>query len=295
MYQPVPALVHGLAAGAVHQTVASRLRAPGKLRPMRSIRNTLVPVLAALCGAGAAWAQPSLPAPAAGEPVAKDFQIVQRIDDVLVGVDTISLEVIGSRHVVGSYFLINMRQPSLISGRADFVGDCKGPLRIATLASTLPSGSLSPDTPVLPPQRRAGAIDVSQLAFTNVHMLDATWLVVDFACQASSQRGRAPQLARKSLEQGGPPDMKTLYCDLQSNGKKAVRRGVEVRYSDSEDAVAVNRQWLSSGYVTDTAVVFGSASQWVVDRNGRAARLVGPNGKLMFTGACSKQPPAASP
>ncbi len=247
------------------------------------IRPTLTGLLAALASAWAA-AQP------ASEPVAKDFQMVQRIDDVLVGVDTISLELIGNRYVVGSYFLINMLQPSPIAGRADFVADCQNPLRIATLASTLPSGSLSPDAPVLPPQRRAGAIDVASLAFTAVHVLDGTWMVADFACQASAQPGRAVQLARKSLAQGGPPDMQTLYCDLQSDGKREVRRGVDVRFSDSEDAVAVNGQWLSSGYVTDTAVVFGSAAQWVVDRNGREARLIGTDGKKLFTGACDKRP-----
>lgn len=256
---------------------------------MPLIRHPLATLLAALCGTGAAWAQP------APEPVAKDFQMVQRIDDVLVGVDTISLEVIGSRHVVGSYFLINLRQPSPLSGRADFVADCQSPLRIATLASTLPSGSLSPDAPVLPPQRRAGGIDVAQLSFANVHMLDGTWLVAEFACQATSQPGRARLLAKKSLEQGGPPDMRTLYCDLQSDGKREVRKSVEIRFSDSEDAVVVNRQWLSSGYVTDTAVVFGSAAQWVVDRSGREARLIGPDGKLLFTGACSKLAAGTAP
>lgn len=248
--------------------------------------HRLIPAsfLVAVLGCAAAWAQPA--------PVAKDFHMVQRIDDVLVGVDTISLEIIGNRYVVGSYFLINLRRPSLISGRADFVADCDNPLRLATLASTLPSAALSPDTPVLPPQRRAGRIDVSQLSFANVHMLDGTWMVADFACQATAQRGRAALLAQKSMEQGGPPDMKTLYCDLQSMGKKTVRKGVEIRFSDSDDAVVVNRQWLSSGYVTDKAVVFGSGSQWTVDRAGRGARLVGSDGKLLFTGACSKQAPA---
>lgn len=252
---------------------------------MHHIRSALAGLSIALCGA-CAFAQ------TAAEPVAKDFQMVQRIDDVLIGVDTISLELIGSRYVVGSYFLINMHKPSPIAGRADFVADCQNPLRIATLASTLPSGSLSPDAPVLPPQRRAGAIDVAGLAFNSVHMLDGTWMVADFACQASSQPGRAVQLARNSLEQGGPPDMQTLYCDLQSDGKREVRRGVQIRFSDSEDAVVVNGQWLSSGYVTDKTVVFGSAAQWVVDRSAREARLIGPNGKKLFTGACDKRPPA---
>lgn len=252
---------------------------------MHPIRSTLACLLVAL-GSACALAQPAF------DPLAKDFQMVQRIDDVLIGVDTISLELIDGRYVVGSYFLINMRQPSPIAGRADFVADCQSPLRLATLVSTMPSGSLSPDTPVLPPQRRAGSIDVKSLAFNAVHMLDGTWMVADFACVATSQPGRVNQLARKSLEQGGPPDMQTLYCDLQSDGKREVRRGVQIRFSDSEDAVVVNGQWLSSGYVTDTAIVFGSAAQWVIDRSAREARLIAPNGKKLFTGACDKRPPA---
>jgi hypothetical protein len=250
---------------------------------MHPIRTTFTGLLLACCGT---WAT------AQSEPVAKDFQMVQRIDNTLIGVDTISLELLGSRYVAGSYFLINMRKPSPIAGRAEFVVDCHSPMRLATLTSTLPSGSLAPDAPIQPPQRRAGAIDVASLAFTNVHMLDGTWLVADFACQASSQPGRAVALARKSLEQGGPPDMQTLYCDLQADGGKAVRRGVEVRFSDSEDAVAVNHQWLSSGYVTDAAIIFGGVQKWVIDRKAPTARLMGQNGKPLYTGACDRRPPA---
>ena len=250
---------------------------------MPLIRTTLTGLLLACCCPWAA-AQP--------EPVAKDFQMVQRIDDVLIGVDTITLELLGSRYVAGSYFLINLRKPSPIAGRAEFVADCQAPMRLATLNSSLPSASLSPDAPILPPQRRAGAIDVASLAFTPVHVLDGTWLAADFACQASSQPGRAVALARQSLEQGGPPDMQTLYCDLQVDAGKAVRRGVQVRFSDSEDAVAVNHQWLSSGYVTDAAVVFGGVQKWVIDRKASEARLIGQTGKLLFTGACDRRPPA---
>lgn len=223
---------------------------------------------------------------AAQVPGTKDFQMVQRIDDVLVGVDVISLEVIGRRYVAGTYFLVNLRQPSPVAGHASFVVDCQGPLRIATLSSSMPSGSLARDLPLLPPQRRAGAIDVAQLAFSAVHMLDGTWMVAEFACLTTAQPGRAPQIAKQRLEQGGPPDMQTVYCDLQPDGRADTRRGVEIRFSDSEDAVVVNRQWLSTGYVTDNEVLFGGAAQWVVDRRARQARLIGVDGKVLFTGAC---------
>jgi hypothetical protein len=228
--------------------------------------------------------------PAANASTSKDMQIVQRIDDVLVGVDAVSLQILDRRYVSGTYFLINLHQPSPVSGNADFVADCQVPLRVATLESTLPSGSLKTETPPL--QRRSGPLDTAQLVFSPVHMLDGTWQVADFACRSSSQPGRARQIARQLLEQGGPPDMRTLYCDLRADGSTQVRRGVELRFSEQEDAVAVNRQWLSSGFVDDKEVVFGSGAQWIVDRQASRARLVAPGGEVLYTGLCDSRPPA---
>ncbi len=241
----------------------------------------------------AAWAAPdALPASAS-----KDMQIVQRIDDVLVGVDAVSLAIIGRRHVAGSYFLINLHRPSPVVGTAEFVAECPGPSdppdqppRLATLASSLPSASLQPQAPVL--QRRATALDIASLAFTPVHMLDGSWMVAEFACRSSSQPGRARQIAQALLETGGPPDMRRLWCELQADGSTQTRRNAEVRYSAADDAVAVHTQWLSSGFVSATEVVFGSGAQWIVDRQAGRARLLGADGTLLFSGACSSVPPA---
>jgi hypothetical protein len=229
-----------------------------------------------------AWAAPDIPA-------SKDMQIVQRIDDVLVGVDAVSLAIIDRRHVAGSYFLINLHQPSPVSGTAEFVADCQGPLRLATLASSLPSGALKPETPL--PQRRATALDIASLTFNPVHMLDGSWMVAEFACRSTSQPGRARQIAQELLEKGGPPDMLRLWCDLQADGSTQTRRSAEVRFSATDDAVAVQTQWLSSGFVSDTEVVFGSGAQWIVDRQASRARLLGAGGALLYEGACSSVPP----
>jgi len=243
------------------------------------------PVLLSICLAvyGQAWAAPDIPA-------SKDMQIVQRIDDVLVGVDAVSLEIIGRRHVAGSYFLINLHQPSLLVGTAEFVADCQSPLRLATLASSLPSGSLKPDTPLLP--RRATALDIDSLKFSPVHMLDGSWMVAEFACRSTSQPGRARHIAQELLYKGGPPDQLRLWCDLQANGSTQTRRGTEVRYSASDDAVAVQTQWLSSGFVSDTEVVFGSGAQWIVDRQPNRALLLGAGGARLFVGLCHTSPPS---
>ncbi len=233
-----------------------------------------------LCGA--AWAAPERPA-------SKDMQIVQRIDDVLVGVDAVSLEIIDRSHVAGSYFLINLHQPGTLVGTAEFVVDCQSPLRLATLASSLPSGSLQSDVPVL--QRRATVLDIDSLKFAPVHMLDGSWMVAEFACRSTSQPGRARQIALQLLEKGGPPDMYSLWCDLQADGSTQTRRQAEVRYSLADDAVAVNTQWLSSGFVSATEVVFGSGAQWIVDRRASRARLLGAGGALLFYGNCSSVAP----
>jgi hypothetical protein len=222
-------------------------------------------------------------------PSSKDMQIVQRIDDVLVGVDAVSLAIISRRHVAGSYFLINLRQPSPVAGTAEFVADCQGPLRLATMASSLPSGSIKSETPLL--QRRATALDIDGLTFNPVHMLDGSWMVAEFACRSTSQPGRARQIAQELLEKGGPPDIRSLWCDLQADGSTQTRRGAEVRFSTADDAVAVQTQWLSSGFVSDTEVVFGSGAQWIVDRQASRARLLGAGGALLYEGACSSVPP----
>lgn len=223
-------------------------------------------------------------------PASKDMQIVQRIDDVLVGVDAVSLAIIDRRHVAGSYFLINLHQPSPVAGTAEFVADCQSPPRLATLASSLPSASLKPETPLL--QRRATALDLASLTFNPVHMLDGSWMVAEFACRSTSQPGRARQIAQELLEKGGPPDMRTLWCDLQADGSTVTRRSAEVRYSATDDAVAVQTQWLSSGFVSDTEVLFGSGAQWIVDRQPSRARLLGAGGALLFAGVCRITPPA---
>ncbi len=228
-------------------------------------------------------------------PLHKPFHLVQKIDETLVGVDSISLDILGRDHVAGTYFLVHARQPSPIIGYANFVVDCREPLRMATVSASMPSGRLEPETPFAQPPRRTGQLDLEKLNFVPVHVLDGTRFVAEFACGASSQPGRAAQLAARLVETGGPPDTASLYCDMQSDSGSMLRRGVEVRYSVAEDVVAVNGQWLSSGFVTDDEIVFGAGAQWRVSRRGGGARLVRDNGAVLFTGECSVRPPAARP
>jgi hypothetical protein len=93
-------------------------------------------------------------------------------------------------------------------------------------------------------------------------------------------------------ETGGPPDMQTVYCDLQPDGSTEVRKGVEVRFSPSANVVAVNDQWLSSGSVTADEVRFGANSTWRINRKALDIRRSAPGGEMLFSGLCDRRPPA---
>lgn len=248
-----------------------------------SSRSTLLAAVLAAASALAS-AQPAQPPQA--------FQRVQRIDEILVGVDQISLDVVDRDHVAGTYFLVHADRPSPLIGYANYVVDCREPRQLAVLSSVMPSGRLEPDTPFEQPARRSGQIDVRQLTFSAVHVLDGTFFVAAFSCQASSAPGRARQIAAELVARGGPADLTSLYCELRPDSDRPPRR-VEVRFSPAENAVAVNGQWLSSGFLAGDEVVFGAGAQWRVSRKARTARLVRDNGQVLFKGTCDTRPDAA--
>ncbi|MFT3719403.1 hypothetical protein [Pseudorhodoferax sp.] len=229
-------------------------------------------------------------APRAQQP---PFHLVQRIDEMLVGVDAIALDVVDRDHVAGTYFLVNAHRPAPLVGYANYVVDCREPRRIAILSSVMPSGRLEPEQPFAQPPRRSGAIDPAGLAFGAVHVMDGTAFVAAFTCRASSAPGRAAQIAAELAAHGGPADGASLYCTMQPDSGRPPRR-VEVRWSVAEQAVAVNGQWLSSGFLAGDEVVFGTGAQWRVDRRKRTARLVRDDGRQLFKGDCDTRPDAAA-
>ena len=204
------------------------------------------------------------------------YQLLQRVDDVLFGMDNVSLVILDRRHVAGTLLRINVSQPSPIRGRTDFVVDCQKPLRFAMV----PAGSQGPPR-------------LENLEFAPAKILDGTWFAAEFACEVTRQPARAAQLARDLFERGGPDDTQTVYCELQPDGSEQARPGVEVRFTESADAVAVNRQWLSSGSVTAQEVRFGTNSTWHVDRQALHVRRTAPGGEMLFSGSCDRRPPAA--
>ena len=221
----------------------------------------------------------------------KGVQLVQRIDDILVGVDPISLAIIDQRHVSGVAVRVNANQPSPALDYRHFVADCQSPLRLVIL-STAPSPlDLTPQGASARARVAAAEAVLKTAPFTNAAMLDGSRAVAEFACNTTATPARAAQIAKALFEAGGPPDVRTALCDLQPDGAFVTREDVEVRFSDSEKVVAVANQWLTSGRVTDTEISFGSGgSRWRIDRNTADASLIGGDGKILFMGSCIAKP-----
>ena len=207
----------------------------------------------------------------------RGFQLLQRVDDVLFGVDNLSLVILDRRYVAGTLVRINVLQPSPVRGSTEFVADCQKPLRFALVPGVSKSRALP-----------------SQLEFASANLLDGSLLAAEFACESTRQPGRASRLARELFERGGPQDMQTVYCELQPDGSEETRAGVEVRFSESANAVAVNRQWLSSGSVSPEEIRFGGNSTWHIDRRAFNVRRTAPSGEMLFSGLCDRRPPSAA-
>jgi hypothetical protein len=220
------------------------------------------------------------------------FQLVQRVDDVLFGVDPISLGIIDNRYVSGTFVRVNAFRPSPVIGYTPFVVDCQSPLRIAISESA--TAVEDKNAAAFLSQRRTADhhLKLTELEFAAPKILDGTRFVSEFACNATRQPGRAAKVARELFEQGGPEDLQRVYCDMQVDGSAEVRRGVEVRYSVAQDVVAVAQQWFSSGFVTEAEVVFGSGGvQWVMDRKTLQSHLINKGGKApLFTSVCNTRP-----
>jgi len=204
----------------------------------------------------------------------RGYQLLQRVDDVLFGVDNLSLQILDRTHVAGTLLHINVLKPYPVRSRVEFVAQCGNPMRLAMRTG---------DT--------GAPAALASMEFANVSWLDGTWAAAEFACESTRQPGRAAQLAREMYERGGPPDTQTVYCDLQPDGSTEVRKGVEVRFSPSANAVSVNRQWLSSGTVNAEEVRFGANSTWRIDRQALDIRRSAPGGEMLFSGLCDRRPP----
>ena len=204
----------------------------------------------------------------------RGYQLLQRVDDVLFGVDTLSLSVLDRQHVAGTLVRVNVLQPNPVRGKSEFVAECSRPLRFALI-----------------PANVRGRPQIAQLEFVQAKIQDGTWFAAEFACEATRQPGRAARIARDLYERGGPADTQIIYCELQPDGKADARPAVEVRFSQEFSAVAVNRQWLSSGVATPEEVRFGTVGVWHVDRQAMNVRKNLASGEMVFSGTCDRRQP----
>jgi hypothetical protein len=217
----------------------------------------------------------------------KGVQLVQRIDDVLYGVDPISLAIVDQRHVSGVLVRVDASHPSPALGYSHFLADCSRPIRLAILASAPSPLELTPQGASARARVEVAGAALASEKLARVNMLDGSRSVAEFACQTTQRPARAAQIAKALFEQGGPSDMRSALCDLLPDGAFVTREDVEVRFSDSEKVVAVNNQWLSSGTVTDGEISFGrGGARWHIDRNTAEASLVNAAGKIIFAGSC---------
>ncbi len=251
-----------MGSASQHDTMGCKRRSQGHWRVLAAAM--LAVLLTLLAGASQAqWTSN------------RGYQLLQRVDDVLFGVDTVSLQILDQRHVSGTLLHINVDKPYPVRGRIEFVVRCDKPVQLAIRAG---------DT--------SGPVVLDKLEFADVAFLDGSWAAAEFACESTRQPGRASQVAREMFEHGGPPDTQTVYCDLQPDGSTELRRGVQVRFSAQANAVAVNRQWLSSGSVTANEVRFGANSTWRINRKSLDVRRTSPRGEMLFSGLCDRRPPA---
>ncbi len=229
---------------------------------------------------------------------AKGVQLVQRIDDGLFGVDPLSLIPVGSRFVSGIQLRVSAGAPITPPHYSHFLADCEWPMRLATLSRAATPFDLTAQGASM--RARAAAANAAlaghpaavAVNFLPLATLDASRAVAEFACTSSQRPAQAAQIAQSLFAHGGPADLRSALCDLRPDGASATREDVEVRFSDSEKVVAVDKQWLSSGKVSDTEISFGSgAARWTIDRATAEATLIGNNGRVMFAGSCVAGPP----
>ena len=235
----------------------------------------------------------SMPSWAQTSAQTKAVLLVQRIDDVLYGVDPISLAIVDAHHVSGVLVRVNAslsgngNQPSPPLSYTHFVADCRLPLRLAPLATATSPFDLTPQGASARARLASATASLGSSAFARTKMLDASRSTAEFACATSQRPARAVQIAKDLFENGGPSDMRTALCDLQPNGANHTREDVQVRFSDAEKVVSVNNQWMGTGSVNDAEISFGSGpARWRIDRDTAEASLVNAAGKVIFMGSC---------
>ena len=145
-------------------------------------RKTVIAVLLSASGLGA-LAQTSAQS--------KAVLLVQRIDDVLYGVDPISLALVDAHHVSGVLVRVSAslsvnvnanqpNQPSPPLSYTHFVADCRLPLRLATLATATSPLDLTPQGASARARLASANAALGGSAFVKTKILDASRSTAEF-------------------------------------------------------------------------------------------------------------------
>ena len=284
-------MTHGRVHTAVSDRIGRRRCAAGTGPAAARGRCTVRQVAFALLG----WLAAVPPASAQGDtapagPIS-NIQMVQQVDDVLYGVDAVTLDILDQRHVRGTFVRVSAERPVPILGYTRFIADCREPVGIALVSSSNLNGKTHPDGSPQYLEVRAAPRPTSELVYGPGALLDGTRLVAEFACRVSLRPGAAPAIAKALYAAGGPADTRMLRCTLLPDGSTQPSVDVPLRYSEAEQVVAVNGQWLASSTVTPRQVQFGSGyDKWTIDRKSLRAQLVRPDGSVRFNSSCVAAP-----
>lgn len=172
----------------------------------------------------------------------RNLLVVQRIEDVLIGVDRVSIRVVDRHRVAASYVRVNARRPTPVLGLARVLVDCRTPHRLSVLASSTLTGRVAADGRDEYQVFDGGPAAQDEASFGAVHLLNGTLFVADFACRASVEPRRGAAIAAELYARGGPPDQQSLRCalladgDLQAAAAAAASASAQNAVKDDKDA-----------------------------------------------------------
>ena len=195
----------------------------------------------------------------------RNLLVVQRIEDVLIGVDRVSIRVVDRHRVAASYVRVNARRPTPVLGLARVLVDCRTPHRLSVLASSTLTGRVAADGRDEYQVFDGGPAAQDEASFGAVHLLNGTLFVADFACRASVEPRRGAAIAAELYARGGPPDQQSLRCALLADG--------DLQAAEAAAAAAASASAQNAVKDDKDAAVKGSDADATSSGEARAAEL----------------------
>ena len=211
----------------------------------------------------------------------RDFRVVQQVDDVVYGVDRLSLELAsGGRYV----YAVMLAQKLSAAGSGPSTNLWQGQYLVECLETPRLRVSLGP--PVLGVAVAVAPANGAPDFKSN--WLDGTRNAADFACRAIKEPESALRIAQDTRESDGPKDIKVLTCSLADARSGQDKHAYEVRFSDTEGTVALSGVWRRSATVTATEIKLTLSGDyvWRIDRRSGAITMEQPRFGVLGSGQC---------